>query len=151
MKTDVRLPSGQRVRLYGLHPAPPAPQYSETTSQRDAELILVGREAKLYDKPVVVVGDLNDVAWSHTTRLFRRISGLLDPRIGRRTMSTFPLPHPYCGSRSTTSSPPTTSNWSTSSASRISARTIFLSEAKLQLDATAPGGAAGTTTGEERS
>ncbi|MCB1019449.1 MAG: endonuclease/exonuclease/phosphatase family protein [Acidobacteria bacterium] len=94
VKTDLRLPSGQRVRLYGLHPAPPAPQYAETTSQRDAELILVGREAKVYDKPVVVVGDLNDVAWSHTTRLFRRISGLLDPRVGRRTMSTFPVAAP---------------------------------------------------------
>ena len=94
VKTLVKLPSGRTFRLYGLHPDPPAPQYAETTAQRDAELVLIGREAKAFDGPVVVIGDLNDVAWSHTTRLFRRLSGLLDPRIGRRTMATFPVAAP---------------------------------------------------------
>ena len=94
VKTMVKLRSGRTVRIYGLHPAPPAPQYAETTSQRDAELVIVGREAKLYGGPVIVMGDLNDVAWSHTTRLFRRLSGLLDPRIGRQTMATFPVAAP---------------------------------------------------------
>ncbi len=91
IRTTVKLPSGRTFRLYGLHPPPPVPEYAETTAQRDAELVLVGREAKDFAGPVVVVGDLNDVAWSHTTRLFQRVSGLLDPRIGRQTMSTFPV------------------------------------------------------------
>ena len=58
------------VRLYGIHPTPPVPQENEESTERDAEILLVGKQAKEYAKPAIVFGDLNDVAWSHTTKLF---------------------------------------------------------------------------------
>lgn len=81
--------SGQRVHFYGVHPQPPSPTEHYRSTERDAELVLVGREVRQHTGPVLVAGDLNDVAWSHTTRLFQRISGLFDPRIGRGLFSTF--------------------------------------------------------------
>lgn len=93
--TDVRLDSGEVVRLYGLHPRPPVPAESDETTDRDAELIVVGKEIKGRDRPTIVAGDLNDVAWSRTTSLFQKISGLLDPRIGRGMYSSFHADYPF--------------------------------------------------------
>lgn len=87
--TLVKLPNGVHVSLHAVHPDPPNPRYATETTDRDAELLLVGREAKAFDGPSIVIGDFNDVAWSHTTRLFRKISGLIDPRVGRGFYNTF--------------------------------------------------------------
>jgi endonuclease/exonuclease/phosphatase (EEP) superfamily protein YafD len=111
LRTKVRLRSGTVVTLYGVHPRPPGIQRPdaendsgiakdegeqdedverEDSDKRDAELLLVAKEVKkLGDLPVIVAGDFNDVAWSHTTHLFQRIGGLLDPRVGRVLFNTF--------------------------------------------------------------
>jgi endonuclease/exonuclease/phosphatase (EEP) superfamily protein YafD len=85
----VRLPSGIEANLHFVHPKPPAPQESKTSTRRDAELLLVGRAIQHHDGPTIVAGDLNDVAWSHTSELFRRLARLLDPRVGRGLLPTF--------------------------------------------------------------
>jgi endonuclease/exonuclease/phosphatase (EEP) superfamily protein YafD len=93
-RVQFRLHSGDRLDFWGLHPEPPTPAESELSTPRDAELLLVGRAVRDLRRPVIVAGDLNDVAWSYTTRLFQKISGLLDPRIGRGRFSTFHAEYP---------------------------------------------------------
>ncbi len=90
--TTVEMPQGERFRLYCIHPEPPVPHRG--TEGRDGETSLVALRVRDETLPVLVSGDLNDVAWSGTTRRFRRISGLLDPRIGRMVFSTFDARYP---------------------------------------------------------
>jgi endonuclease/exonuclease/phosphatase (EEP) superfamily protein YafD len=90
IRTQVRLRNGATLCLYALHPMPPSPTEAYASTGRDAELLLVGKEIREQsDTAVLVAGDLNDVAWSYSTRLFRRISRLLDPRRGRGFYSSF--------------------------------------------------------------
>jgi endonuclease/exonuclease/phosphatase (EEP) superfamily protein YafD len=91
----VRLETGQRILLNCVHPEPPAPGEHDSSAERDAELVLVARRVKNAGVPVIVCGDLNDVAWSRTTRLFQKISGLVDPRKGRGYFSTFHARYPF--------------------------------------------------------
>lgn len=102
--TVVRHPSGD-LRFIAVHPEPPVPAENPKSTERDMELLKVALEAHNESLPVVVAGDLNDVAWSYTTRRFVERSGLLDPRRGRGMYSTFhakypwlrwPLDHVFC-------------------------------------------------------
>ncbi|WP_341937601.1 endonuclease/exonuclease/phosphatase family protein [Marinimicrobium sp. C2-29] len=121
-RVKLQLRSGQEITLYGVHPRPPGlkreaseagstnPQNAshgddenektqagerEDSDVRDAELQLVAKEvAKNTNKPVIVGGDFNDVAWSHSTGLFQRIGGFIDPRIGRGLYNSFNAKNP---------------------------------------------------------
>ncbi len=98
IRAGVRLPGGALIQLHAVHPRPPGidpPGADEHQSSRprDAELILVAREIEERGIPAVVLGDFNDVAWSHTTRLFQRSGHLLDPRIGRGLFNTYHAHH----------------------------------------------------------
>lgn len=87
VKARLVLPSGSSFLFYGIHPEPPG--LMRDVEDRDAELSIIAREMRDDGEPSIVAGDLNDVAWSQTTRGFQRISGALDPRYGRGFYATF--------------------------------------------------------------
>lgn len=94
--------SNRETNFVAVHPTPPGLNDStgdrrRDSSVRDAELISVAKEiAREKDKDWLVAGDFNDVAWSHTMRLFKRIGGLRDPRVGRAFMGTYMAQYPPC-------------------------------------------------------
>jgi len=90
--SKIKLRSGDVVQFYAIHPTPPMPQHNPQSSDRDTEMMTTAFQCKKNndsDIPTIVMGDFNDVAWSATTSLFRKVSGLLDPRIGRGFYNTF--------------------------------------------------------------
>ncbi len=91
-KVELTLRGGERVILNALHPEPPWP--GDDSGERDAELVMVGREVRDSGRASIVMGDLNDVAWSQTSHLFKDVSGMGDPRIGRGFYPTFNAKYP---------------------------------------------------------
>ncbi|WP_373058271.1 endonuclease/exonuclease/phosphatase family protein [Zunongwangia sp. H14] len=85
----VQLDSGKEIQLYAIHPTPPMPQHNPSSTDRDAEMMMIAKRARESKLPVIVAGDFNDVAWSGTTGLFKKVGGLLDIRVGRGFYNTF--------------------------------------------------------------
>ncbi|WP_192348923.1 endonuclease/exonuclease/phosphatase family protein [Algoriphagus sp. Y33] len=89
LEIDVKLRNGKIITIYAIHPTPPVPGENTESTERDAEILIVGKKAKNNPKPSLVIGDLNDVAWSYTTELFLKNSEMADPRRGRGLFNTF--------------------------------------------------------------
>ncbi|HEY9185654.1 MAG TPA: endonuclease/exonuclease/phosphatase family protein [Salegentibacter sp.] len=87
--TRIKLPEGNLVQLYAIHPTPPMPQHNPSSSDRDAEMMKIAKMSLERELPVIVIGDFNDVAWSETTSLFQSVGRLLDVRVGRGFYNTF--------------------------------------------------------------
>lgn len=99
-------PQSEPLRIAGLHPTPPAlqdrinhnhhaPNERRDSRVRDAELMLVAKRIQQQpNRRWLVIGDLNDVGWSSSVQLFKKSSGLLDPRIGRQLLNTYSANQP---------------------------------------------------------
>ncbi|MBS0000321.1 MAG: endonuclease/exonuclease/phosphatase family protein [Cyclobacteriaceae bacterium] len=87
---------GLTFKLICLHPEPPAPNEADSSLPRDRELTMVANKVKKNPHhSYLVMGDLNDVAWSDTSYNFRKISGLKDPRVGRGFYNTYHAKIPF--------------------------------------------------------
>tara|TARA_R110000850_G_scaffold197827_4_gene324145 strand:- start:1155 stop:2213 length:1059 start_codon:yes stop_codon:yes gene_type:complete len=95
LELDIKLRNGQLITIYAIHPTPPVPGENEKSTDRDAEILLVGKKSKENHLPSLVIGDLNDVAWSYTTELFLKNSEMADPRRGRGLFNTFHAKVPF--------------------------------------------------------
>ncbi len=87
--TRLQLKSGDEIQVFAIHPTPPMPQHNPRSTDRDAEMMKTAFKSRESSLPVIVIGDFNDVAWSESTRLFKEVSELLDPRLGRGLYNTF--------------------------------------------------------------
>lgn len=83
------LNNNHAIQFHFIHPAPPSPTENEYATARDNELSLIAKKVADNKLPTIVTGDLNDVAWSPSTRMFIQQSGFKDPRVGRGNFNTF--------------------------------------------------------------
>ncbi|WP_296622181.1 endonuclease/exonuclease/phosphatase family protein [Marivirga sp.] len=90
--TKITLASGTVIDFYGVHPEPPRP--GSDTYESDTEILIIGKKIRESENPTIVAGDMNDVAWSDTSKLFRSYSGLVDPREGRGLHNTYHVSFP---------------------------------------------------------
>ncbi len=84
-----------KLKLFIVHPKPPAPGENDSAKAKDVELALLARSIKNSEDAILVAGDFNDVPWSKAIKNFRTEARLNDPRIGRGTYSTFHADYPF--------------------------------------------------------
>ncbi|TKS56138.1 endonuclease/exonuclease/phosphatase family protein [Mesohalobacter halotolerans] len=89
IEADLISKNGDEFTFFGVHPPPPSPTEETTSKERDADILALGKRIQKLNQPCLVVGDFNNVAWSKSSKLFKKSAQLLDPRIGRGFISTF--------------------------------------------------------------
>jgi endonuclease/exonuclease/phosphatase (EEP) superfamily protein YafD len=89
IEADLQTRNKEIFKFIGVHPSPPSPTQEDTSKERDSELLSISARVFTCNVPVLVAGDFNNVAWSRSSRLFKKNSGLLDAREGRGFISTF--------------------------------------------------------------
>lgn len=89
IEATLQTTDGFKFVFFGVHPPPPSPTEEENSKERDGELLAVAKKVQNNKIPTIVVGDFNNVAWAKSSILFRKTSGMIDPRIGRGLISTF--------------------------------------------------------------
>lgn len=94
IEAHLRTSGGTEFTFFGIHPPPPSPTEEETSKQKDGELMMLAKKIRKLNCAVLVAGDFNSVCWSRASKLFGRVSGLQDARIGRGLISTFPANWP---------------------------------------------------------
>lgn len=85
-------PNGADFSFIGLHPRPPVPGVD--TTDRDEQIHTSATIAHKLNRPVVCMGDFNDVAWSRTSKMVKKRGQFSDPRVGRGFFSSFDATHP---------------------------------------------------------
>jgi len=91
LKVEMETEDHNRFIFWGLHPPPPSPSEETTAKKKDGELMVAAKLIHDCRQPSIVAGDFNNVCWSGIARLFAKVSGLTDARIGRGLYSTFPV------------------------------------------------------------
>lgn len=89
VELEMKTADKKAFKIYGIHPPPPSPTEEKNSKERDGELLSIAKKIQQENIPTIIIGDFNNVAWAKSSILFKKTSGLIDPRIGRGMVSTF--------------------------------------------------------------
>lgn len=89
--SEVTLPSGENFIFHGIHPMAPIPssKYPDEAGRKEVALAKMGRIVGNDSLASMVVGDFNDVSWSHTSRMFGQQGKLKNVSLGRGLFNSF--------------------------------------------------------------
>ncbi|REG92779.1 endonuclease/exonuclease/phosphatase family protein [Algoriphagus antarcticus] len=84
-ESSIMLNQTTEINLDCLHPVPPThyKNLPDNEGQKEVALLILGEKIKGRTNPTLVIGDLNEVVWSHVDRSTGTENLLFDVRIGR--------------------------------------------------------------------